>query len=109
LAARKALLARLMTMMSIVHCWIDGNFLADREAVDVSSDLIDGATEFVPQGYRKFRTSMRVFGSLRRYEDRASQVFVEVGAADSAIRHLEPDFVRTTFTESMSADALATN
>ena len=31
---------------------------------------------------------------------------MKVGAADSAIRHLESDFVPTTFTKSMSVDAV---
>lgn len=109
LAAGETLLARLMSMMTVVHRRVDGNFLSDCEAVDISSDLIDGATEFMSKGHWEFCTGMRVFGSLGRYEDRASQVFVEVGATDSAIRHLQPDFVRTTFTESMSVDASATN
>ena len=95
--------------MSIIHCRVHGDFLSDHRAVDIGSDLIDGATEFMSKSHREFCASIRVFGPLRRYEDRASQVFVEVGAADSAIRHLEPDFVWITLTESMSVDALATN
>lgn len=96
-------------MVAIVHCWVDGNFLSDREAIDVDSNLVNSATELVPKSDRKFCTSMRIFGSLGRYEYRASQVFVEVGAADSAIRHLEPDFVPTTFTGLMSVDAVIVN
>jgi hypothetical protein len=44
---------------------------------------------------------MRIFGALRRHEDRASQVFVKVGAADATIRHFESDFIPTTCTGPM--------
>lgn len=93
-------------MMSIIHCRVHGDFLSDHKAVDIGSDLIDGATEFMSKSHREFCASIRVFGPLRRYKDRASQVFVEVGAADSAIRHLEPDFVPTTYTKPVSANAV---
>ena len=93
-------------MMTVVHCWVDGNFLSDLEAIDVGSNLVNSATEFVPESDREFCTSMRIFGSLTRYEYRASQVFMKVGAADSAIRHFESDFVPTTFTKSMLVDAV---
>ena len=95
--------------MAVIHRRVDSNFLTNSEVVDIGSDFSDGATEFMSKSHREFCASIRVFGTLRRYEDRASQVFVEVGAADSAIRHLEPDFVWITLTESMSVDALATN
>jgi hypothetical protein len=41
---------------------------------------------------------MRIFGAFGRYKDRASQVFVEVSAANAAISHLESDFITTTCT-----------
>ena len=43
---------------------------------------------------------MRVdFASLGR-EDRATQVFVKVGATEPAVCNLEPDFIDTTWPES---------
>jgi hypothetical protein len=90
-------------MVPIVHRWVYGDFLPNFEVVDISSNLINGPTELVSKSDRKLCTSMRILGPLGRYEDRASQVFVKVGAADPAVRHLEPYFVSATCTKAMSA------
>jgi hypothetical protein len=88
-------------MMAVVHCRVDGNFLSNSEVVDISPNLINGATELVSKCHWEFCAGVRIFGALRRYEDRASQVFVEVSAADAAIRHLESDFIPATCTDPM--------
>lgn len=85
-----------MSVMTVVHCRIDSDFLTDGEVVDIGSDFRDGATELMSQSHRKFCTSVWIFGTLRRHEDWASQVFMEIGAAYAAICHLESDLVTTT-------------
>jgi hypothetical protein len=82
--------------MAVVHCRIDSNFLANAEVVDIGSDFSDGTAELMAQSYWQFCTSVRVFGTLRGHKYWTSQVFVEIGAAYTAVCHLESDFVPAT-------------
>jgi hypothetical protein len=83
-------------MVSVVHRWVDSNFLTNAEVVDIGSDFSDGATELMTQSHWEFCTSIRVFGTFGRHEDWTSQVFVEIGTAYTAVCHLEPDLVPAT-------------
>jgi hypothetical protein len=82
--------------MAVVHCRIDSNFLANAEVVDIGSDFGDGAAELMAQSYWQFCTSVRIFGTFGRHKYGTSQVFVKIGAAYTAVCHLESDFVPAT-------------
>jgi hypothetical protein len=90
------LLACLVSVMAVVHCRIDSNFLTNAEVVDIGPDFSDGATELVSQGHWEFCTSIGIFRTFGRHEDRTRQVFVEISTTYTAVCHLKSDFVAST-------------
>ena len=66
------------------HVRLDDDVLADLEVVHALAERGDDAGELVAEGDRRFLPGDRVRVAGRRAEDRALEVFVQVGAADAA-------------------------
>ena len=63
---------------------LDGDPVAHRDVRDAVADLGDDAGELVAHHHRHLLAGQRVRRALRRDEDRALEVLVQVGAADAA-------------------------
>lgn len=96
LTSQETLLARLLSIVAIVQCWVYSDFLADGGR-DVVSDFSDGSAKFMSKGYWELGTGVWVCRSFGREKDWTRQVFVEVGAADATVGDFESDFVRAAF------------
>ena len=76
---------------------LDHNVVANFEALHAVTDFVDHTRHFVAERYWSRFTRDRVRLTVRRYEERAVEVLVQVGTADTTPGNVDSDGSRLYF------------